>query len=626
MRKFWIVLGALFLSGTAFAQTLLPTGFSGSAASINITGAACPANGLNLPAANTLGICTNSIQGFQQDALQRIGIASGGATPFPASGISGLEINANSAQPPSAHDNGLGSIHITAANAANPAVALDAFGGFGVISFRRATGTAASPTQVLAGEEIGDIANYVRDDAGYTNGTVGIQFFALNNQTTTDHSSYIRFVAVAGSSTTRVGSMLVKANNVVLGDIDAATAVAQTLSAQSVLAGTSNTAGANFTINGSIGTGTGVGGRIDFQTAAAGSTGTSQNTLSNLLSLNPITATGSGKVGQVSIGTVAPMVKSVATISANTASSFTADGAIGGPYLLSLVGVDASSARMTIDSFASGALINLRRADTTAASPSGLASGDQIGGIQWSGFAGASTSAYVAQKATLDVITEANWSNTDTSTSFRWFTTATGSTTQTQKMRLWASGGLAVGATVVATDPGAGGVLSSGTFQTTSTTDATTTTSGALQIAGGAAIRKRIFIDGITTSAGLQTAVLCQSSGGEMIADSVACLASSSRFKNLAGLMEDGALAKLAALPMRRWSYKPEGIFHNFNEHVGPIAEDVAAMDPRLAGYDKDGNVRTYSTEQLLAFTIKAVQELKADNDNLRDALRKIAR
>lgn len=617
MRKFGLVFWTLLLSGSTSAQTLIPPAFSGSAASINITGATCPANGLNLPAANTLGICTNSIQGFQQDALQRTGMATGGATPWPAT-RSAFEFSNNAATPPIAHGADLNTWHWTAADGAGMALNVDSFATFSSFGFRRANGTAASPTQVLAGEQIGDIANYVRDDAGYTNGTVGLQFYALNTQTTTDHSSYMRFVAVGSGSTTRVGSMLVKANNVVLGDVDAAAAVAQTLSAQSVGAGTSNTAGANLTVNGSIGTGTGVGGRIDFQGAAAGSTGTSQNTLSNILSINPVTATSSGKVGQVSIGTIAPMAKSVVTISANTASSFTADGAIGGPYNLNIIGIDAVATRLVIDGFAAGSIINLRRADTTAASPSGLIAADQIGGIQWSGWAGASTNAYVAQKATFDAIAEATWSNTDTSTSFRWFTTVAGSTTQTQKMRLWSDGGLAVGATVVATDPGVGGVLGSGTFQTTSTTDATTTTSGALQIAGGAAIRKRVFIDGITASAGLQTAVLCQSSGGEMIADSVACLASSARFKNLAGPMEDGALAKIAALPMRRWSYKPEGIFYNNTEHVGPIAEDVAAMDPRLAGYDKDGNVRTYSTEQLLAYTIKAVQELKVDNDNLR--------
>lgn len=64
-----------------------------------------------------------------------------------------------------------------------------------------------------------------------------------------------------------------------LGSTDAASPVAQTLSVQNVVAGTSNTAGVNWTFNGSRGTGTGAGGSIVFQTAPAGSSGTSQNAL-----------------------------------------------------------------------------------------------------------------------------------------------------------------------------------------------------------------------------------------------------------------------------------------------------------------------------------------------------------
>lgn len=68
-----------------------------------------------------------------------------------------------------------------------------------------------------------------------------------------------------------------------LGQGDAAAPVAQTLSVQSVVAGTSNTAGANLTITGSQGTGTGAGGDIIFQTALAGTSGTAQNTLTTAL-------------------------------------------------------------------------------------------------------------------------------------------------------------------------------------------------------------------------------------------------------------------------------------------------------------------------------------------------------
>jgi hypothetical protein len=82
----------------------------------------------------------------------------------------------------------------------------------------------------------------------------------------------------------RLGS--VADRNIRIGQADAATALAQTLSVQSVVAGTSNTAGAAFTINGSQGTGTGAGGSLIFQVAPAGGSGTAQNTLLTGLTVN----------------------------------------------------------------------------------------------------------------------------------------------------------------------------------------------------------------------------------------------------------------------------------------------------------------------------------------------------
>lgn len=75
------------------------------------------------------------------------------------------------------------------------------------------------------------------------------------------------------------------AANLRLGAADAAAPVAQTLSVQSVVAGTSNTAGANLTITGSQGTGTGAGGSIIFQVAPAGSSGTAQNAFQTVLQI-----------------------------------------------------------------------------------------------------------------------------------------------------------------------------------------------------------------------------------------------------------------------------------------------------------------------------------------------------
>lgn len=86
-----------------------------------------------------------------------------------------------------------------------------------------------------------------------------------------------------------------------LGLADAASPVAQTLSVQSVVAGTTNTAGANFSINGSQGTGTGAGGSLLLRTAPAGSSGTAQNAL--------VTAVAITSAGNVGIGTTAPGAK-----------------------------------------------------------------------------------------------------------------------------------------------------------------------------------------------------------------------------------------------------------------------------------------------------------------------------
>lgn len=69
------------------------------------------------------------------------------------------------------------------------------------------------------------------------------------------------------------------------GSADAAAPVAQTLAVQSVVAGTSNTAGQDWKFEGSQGTGTGAGGAILFQTAAAGGSGSSQNALATVLTL-----------------------------------------------------------------------------------------------------------------------------------------------------------------------------------------------------------------------------------------------------------------------------------------------------------------------------------------------------
>lgn len=439
---------------------------------------------------------------------------------------------------------------------------------------------------------------------------------------------------------------------------DAAAPVAQTISVQNVVAGTSNTAGANTTLKGSQGTGTGAGGSIIFQVAPAGSTGTSQNALATALTIGADTP--SVTVGSASFGlsgdisapawtTAGIRYKNVTATLTDTTSSGTVAAArtdnFGGNTI-------AASSATTYTSYYSAyfnnptagtnvTMTNKSALGADSVSIGGAAQGTNavaVTGIVFAsgGFATStgSTTSGLYGTGGHPIIVDGNpgtWlilNNPDmyiSSSSKYGFgsTTNYGTAVMDANISRNAAGVTQFGTTAA---NALGSLMAvngtyTGTISTSSTTDATTTTSGALQVAGGMAIRKRVFIDGITVSAGLQTAVLCQSSAGEMIADTVACLASAAKFKNVRGLMPDGALAKLASLPIDLWSYKAEGNFQSdtwTRERIGPLADDVAAMDPRLAGYDADGNVRTYSTEQLLAYTIKALQELKADNDNLR--------
>ena len=103
-----------------------------------------------------------------------------------------------------------------------------------------------------------------------------------------------------GATTVSAGDLILTrraAANLRLGAADAAAPVAQTLSVQSVVAGTTNTAGANLTITGSQGTGTGAGGSIVFQVAPAGSSGTAQNALATALTIGSNTnATFVGRI------------------------------------------------------------------------------------------------------------------------------------------------------------------------------------------------------------------------------------------------------------------------------------------------------------------------------------------
>lgn len=124
-----------------------------------------------------------------------------------------------------------------------------------------------------------------------------------------------------------------------LGDVDAnANAVAQTLQVQSAVTGTDKNA-ADFTIKGSRPTGAGTAGKIIFQTAPTGSTGTTQGTLATRFVIWPTGGVQSGSATLVLTSGAIGMDKITASASAPGA---------GGAKLEVVCGTNAGTAKLIV--------------------------------------------------------------------------------------------------------------------------------------------------------------------------------------------------------------------------------------------------------------------------------------
>ncbi len=121
----------------------------------------------------------------------------------------------------------------------------------------------------------------------------------------------------------------------------------------------------------------------------------------------------------------------------------------------------------------------------------------------------------------------------------------------------------------------------------------------------------KIFMPNLTTSAGTQTSVLCGGALGEVIADSVACIASDPRAKeNIKPLT--GALDEILKLKPVSFNYtaKFNGALQsnpNFSgEQVGFSAKDVQKIDPRLVEvYTQDSTTGTFPVKAGEAQTVR---------------------
>ena len=128
-----------------------------------------------------------------------------------------------------------------------------------------------------------------------------------------------------------------------------------------------------------------------------------------------------------------------------------------------------------------------------------------------------------------------------------------------------------------------------------------------------------------TTTAALGAALCWTTATGQFQRDTNAggCLVSSERYKHDIKPIDDGLSMVMASKPVTFVYNDDVGMK---GEQVGFIAEQMATVSESLIGRTDDGTVNSVRYMQYTAVLARAVQQLKAENDNLNRRLERIER
>lgn len=344
---------------------------------------------------------------------------------------------------------------------------LDAYASQGQFQCRRADGTLVAPSAVQSGEIICGLS---AQSFGATTFGAPVQgallWSATQNHTDAAKGTLACLYTTANGAATPTCNLTIgqdgqvqinsgatfnwnadtflsrsAAASIHLGQADAASPIAQTLGVQGVVAGTSNTAGTDWIVAGSQGTGTGIGGNLRFKVAPAGGSGSSVNALADAMQI--------WNTQRVNIGgNFAP--DAPLTINANTGVVTPAAQA---GTLVHLIGADSTNALFAFDSFGSGlGIFQGRLQGGSRGSPSAAPAASYTFNIQGQGYDGISAFGGLAD---FGIKTLNQTSASDHSGQIIFRTVASGATTLTQRMLLLQGAIFGTGTT----DPGANAAL-----------------------------------------------------------------------------------------------------------------------------------------------------------------------
>jgi hypothetical protein len=466
----------------------------------------------------------------------------------------------------------------------------------------RADTSSTAPSAVQTDEAIVALSAQPFDGIGYFEiGAIAIK--AAQALTNTHHGSYISFFAAAINANSEVENARIGPTGLTL-----FTAPAQPTGNGVATLGSSSTNGLFADGQGSVNdvtlanknqspvltipTGTtnvAVGGNLTVPTifggSAVGSTATLNGTSNGSPSAAYVLVQTNGQFTTFG-GTLTPQALITATLNSGTPSQNPIAGTI-----LWLVGQDsASNNAFVLDQYNGVNRIVFRRGNNTAASPTAATANSVLGAFDFYGYTG---SAFYRGAAMVSTATE-TYSGTAGGTDIEWFTTPNTTHTLTQAVVFRASGGLAIGN--VNTDPGAGSIY----------------------------FDQQIFGPNITTSSAAQTGTVCWTTGtGKLTVDTtVGCLTSIEEAKDILGYLDSRqALHLVERLMPFSFRYKRGWGDGGRYEQFGLGAHQVASVDERMVGRDPDGALQGVRYQELTAVLVGAIQEIKADNDNLREEI-----
>lgn len=167
-------------------------------------------------------------------------------------------------------------------------------------------------------------------------------------------------------------------------------------------------------------------------------TGSSQDL--NLITggITQMTVTSGGGVG---IGTTNP--DALLNVSMNATATLPSNPLFGTAVRVS--GADYFASRFIIDGFSGTASMTMRKANGTAASPSALTTGSVLGTVAYSGYG--ATSYASGARAAIGSYAEENWTDTAQGARISFWTTTSGTSSTTERMRIDNAGNVGIGTT-----------------------------------------------------------------------------------------------------------------------------------------------------------------------------------